>query len=800
MSPNPGVPGGDAGVELRAGFYVTDTMADARSVAGLAARMRLTMVVPAALAGRETNWPAAVPAAVRIVHLRGGRRGFVHRAARWLAAHRRDAEVCFVIDNLSAALAANLGHIMGGPPVVMYEGRQSVDYIRCATPQRGERGRSAHRARLLTAIALVAINERAAAGVGAVSEAIAAEAARRCRLVRAIPSYGVDTEVFAPGWGRDQAARRIGLERDLPVVMYRSRIAPEKDPWTFLRAIGLLRARGRRLHAVYMGGETEELAQLAAAADVEVLCRKPASLDDIPLWYRAADVCVQTSKQEGLGISVLEALACETPVVVTAVGGLPETVAGGDCGLLVPPGDAEAVAAAIARLLDEPELARRLASRGREHVCARYTAERAFADWVQLGVDASAPRRRSNRRLPIDGAPSASPRVLFVDHETRLSGGERDLVDLVGALDEAAVEIHVALPGEGSLAEALRQRGATVHLVRMSGALRRASRWQLQQRPWLAASDLAAAAATALRLARLARALRPAVVHTNTMKAHLLAIPAARASRSRLVWHLRDILQPGWLLTAFRVTGGLVADRIVCISEATAAPMRHGRAGRRVRVVHNGVTPRSVGAAEALAWRQRLGASDGDRVIGMVGQLARWKGQDVFLDAAALLAGGRGDLRFCVAGDCLFPENEAAFVSELRERVDAPPLHGRARLLGPVDDVDGLMSALDVAVHASRLPEPFGRVIVEAMAQGTPVVTTTIGAGPELVAPGAGRLVTPDDPAALAAAIAELLALPDRLAAAGETARALAARFTPRATAAGVLSVWKEIGGVAGAG
>jgi glycosyltransferase involved in cell wall biosynthesis len=272
------------------------------------------------------------------------------------------------------------------------------------------------------------------------------------------------------------------------------------------------------------------------------------------------------------------------------------------------------------------------------------------------------------------------------------------------------------------------------------------------------------------------------------MKAHLLAAPAARASHARLVWHVRDILQPGWLLTAFRITGGLVADRIVCISEATARPLRHGRARRRIRVVHNGVSPRRVSPDETAAWRRRLGAADGDRLVGMVGQIAHWKGQDIFLDAAARLAARRGDARFVVAGDCLFPENEAAFLAELHHRTERGPLHGRATLLGPVDDVDGLMSALDVAVHASRLAEPFGRVIIEAMGQGTPVVTTTIGAGPELVVAGAGRLVPPEDPEMLAAAINDLLSTRDATA-----ARRAAARFTPQATAAGVMAVWQEL-------
>lgn len=381
------------------------------------------------------------------------------------------------------------------------------------------------------------------------------------------------------------------------------------------------------------------------------------------------------------------------------------------------------------------------------------------------------------------------PTVLFVDHETRLSGGELDLVDLVRGLHEthgdASLDLHVALPGGGALADALTTLGVRIHEVTMAPDLRTLSRWELARRPTVAAQVGRSALHSVRDLDRVVRAVRPDVVHTNSMKAHLLAGPVARRRRVPLVWHVRDILQPGWLRTTFNGTAGVFPHRVICISHAVAAAFS-GRGARRVRVVHNGVRPRPVSADEAEAARQQLGG--GGVLVGIVGQLAHWKGQDVVLDAVRRL--DDADVRLAIVGACLFPENEAAYERALHD-------HGmgdRVTIPGPISPVEPVMAALDVLVHASRLPEPFGRVIVEAMAQGTPVITTTIGAGRELVPDEAGALVPPDDPIALAHAIQRLTSDREALAAMGERAREAAREFDIARTARGVLDVYHEIG------
>ena len=197
-----------------------------------------------------------------------------------------------------------------------------------------------------------------------------------------VPIYGVDTTVFTPPLEPKTAIKaRLGLPTTGALIFFSSRIAPEKDSETLLMAIRRLLNDGRDLWLLHRSGgykafmkEAEEfgIGHRVIATDAVHPYRQ------LPIDYQACDLCVQASREEGLGFSPLEALACGVPVVATSVGGLKETIIEGETGWTYPVGNANALAACIEAALDNPvEAARRVAA-GRHLVSEKYERKLVF--------------------------------------------------------------------------------------------------------------------------------------------------------------------------------------------------------------------------------------------------------------------------------------------------------------------------------------------------------------------------------------------------------------------------------------
>src|SRR5438128_1097567 len=162
-------------------------------------------------------------------------------------------------------------------------------------------------------------------------------------------------------------------------------------------------------------------------------------------------------------------------------------------------------------------------------------------------------------------------RVLFIDHVVEMSGAEQSLADLVAGLAELPIEPVVVLPNDGPLAARLRAAGVLVRMVPMDKRLLGATRAKLSRNPFLALGHAMAFVATSWRIYRLMREVRPQIVHTNTLKTHLLAVLPCAIGRVPLVWHLRDILPKGWLARALALCSRMAAVVIVP-SRAVAEP------------------------------------------------------------------------------------------------------------------------------------------------------------------------------------------------------------------------------------
>lgn len=403
--------------------------------------------------------------------------------------------------------------------------------------------------------------------------------------------------------------------------------------------------------------------------------------------------------------------------------------------------------------------------------------------------------------------------VVFLNPVATLGGAERCLVDVLAVLRAArpGVGLHLIAGADGPLLDEARRAGATAAVVPLPAAAGGLGESQLvlngggrlARTAGLLAQAARAAVGVPGYLRRLRRAVgraRPALVHSNGMKTHLLAGYAAPPGVP-VVWHLHDFVSTRpvlgrWLRRLARPPAVAVAN-----SEAVAADARAALPGVRVEAVYNGVdTDRfSPGPGDGAGLDRLAGLSPappGTVRAGLVATYARWKGQEVFVDAAAAAADRLRGVRFYLVGGPQYATAGSQWTeAELRQRVAAGGLAGRCGLVPFQPDPRPVYRGLDVVVHASTRPEPFGLTIAEAMACGRAVVVTLAGGAAELATDGVDAVgVPPGDVAALAEALVRLGGDPALRAALGAAARATAvARFDRRRMGGHLLRVYDSL-------
>jgi len=298
-------------------------------------------------------------------------------------------------------------------------------------------------------------------------------------------------------------------------------------------------------------------------------------------------------------------------------------------------------------------------------------------------------------------------------------------------------------------------------------------------------------------IARLVRQERIDLVHTNwRIGCDHPGIIGARLASVPCVAHMRAFEQ----LNSFdRALSRLIAT-FICISRALEENLRaQGAHMRESVVVYNGLDPADLVADDDPAKvKGEFGFDPEAPVVAVIGRLDRWKGQDHFIKAMSQVVRNVPKVRALIVGD---PEPYCLdYFEELQSLVESLGLSGRVIFAGHRSDVPRLMRALTVLVHSSSEPEPFGRVIIEGMAVGLPVVATRAGAVPEIIEDGvSGILVPPRDPNAMAEAVISLLRDPQRVSSIGKAARRRVEElFTVQQYLAGVEQVYQQVLGVKG--
>jgi glycosyltransferase involved in cell wall biosynthesis len=353
-------------------------------------------------------------------------------------------------------------------------------------------------------------------------------------------------------------------------------------------------------------------------------------------------------------------------------------------------------------------------------------------------------------------------RIVYLNPGGRLGGAESSLRELLAAVRTAkpAWELVLMLGEDGPLAGIARDLGVKVVVNRFPAPLARLG----DTGHWVALLGLAKAAVATSRYARgLARWLAeidPDIIHTNGFKMHLLGA-WTRPRRTPLIWHIHDYVSPRRLmrrlLRPFRnaCTVAIVNSRSVAEDLARVLP------GLRIVPIYNAIDlQRFSPTGNRMDLDVKAGlvpGAPGTVRVGLIATYAHWKGHKVFLESLARLPPDVHIRGYIIGGPIYQTDGSQWSARELSQEADRLGLSGNVGFTGFLDDIPTAMRSLDVIVHASTQPEPFGMVIIEGMACGRAVIASQAGGAAELFVAGENALPhPPGDSASLAQQIERL--------------------------------------------
>lgn len=335
--------------------------------------------------------------------------------------------------------------------------------------------------------------------------------------------------------------------------------------------------------------------------------------------------------------------------------------------------------------------------------------------------------------------------ILFLDQSGKLGGAELCLLDLAKSYGDRCL---VALLEDGFFRQRLEECQIPVQvLTNVPIKVRKNSNF------FESLTSFGSIVPPILKIAQIAHNYD--LIYANTQKALVVGALASIWSQRPLVYHLHDILSSDHFSQTNRSLAVTLANRfaslVITNSQATQAAFIEAGGRKEIATpVYNGFEIEKYRASQAdiTQIKQQLGL-EGKFIVGHFSRLSPWKGQHILLEA---LAQCPNNISAIFVGDALFGEQD--YANFLFKQVESLGLKNRVQFLGFQPDVVLLMHACDLIAHTSTLPEPFGRVIVEAMLCGRPVIGTGEGGVTELIEINkTGWLISPENPQQLAEAI-----------------------------------------------
>lgn len=331
-------------------------------------------------------------------------------------------------------------------------------------------------------------------------------------------------------------------------------------------------------------------------------------------------------------------------------------------------------------------------------------------------------------------------KILFFNHTGTISGAEGVLLLILRRTDRKAFEPVLVCPGPSPLMSAVQQLG-----VRSIGLNELKARFTW--RPDLFLGYLNSIRNVMMQFRKIIRTEAPDLIHANSIRAGLVATLATVGLRVKVLWHVHDVLPAHPFSTAIRLVARLPKrNHFIAVSEAAASGLS-GTASRsyriRVKVLHNGIEPEQFVSNCAIGQKLRidLGFSEDQFIIGNVGQLTERKCQLELVKLFPDILAKNPKAILLIVGSPLF-NNDSQYRANIVEAIKEHGLQERVYLLGHRTDMMAMYNLFDVLVLNSR-QEPFGTVLLEAMASGTPTVSSDVGGSSEMIDDGVNGFLFP---------------------------------------------------------
>lgn len=394
-------------------------------------------------------------------------------------------------------------------------------------------------------------------------------------------------------------------------------------------------------------------------------------------------------------------------------------------------------------------------------------------------------------------------RIVYLNPSGQMGGAETSLRELLASTRAAAPdwELWLVLAEDGPMAGLARDLGVRVVLAPFPRTLARLGDTGGRVARILALLQaLPATGLYAIRLAKILRSIQASIIHSNGLKMHLLAA-WARPRRTPLVWHIHDYVRSRPMMSRLLRRSSGACTAAIANSKSVAADLSQLMPALRIVPIYNAIDLQRFspsGAKFDLDAGSDLGpAVPGTVRIGLVATFARWKGHKVFLQALARLPEDLPARGYVIGGPIYQTQGSQWSRAELEQEAERLGIAHRVVFTGFIQDTAAAMRSLDVIVHASTEPEPFGMVIIEGMASGKAVIASAAGGAAELFVHSEDALAhSPGDAAGLAKEIERLARNEQLRVRLGQAGRARVEKlFHGRRLATELIALYRDIAG-----